>query len=160
MATRRDASKTDAAKEDSAIATTAKGRKSRTPMSDNHKAALAVGRDQGRAVRRYLEALDAHKPKRGRKRTTESVERRLAIIDESINDADPLTRLHLVQERMDLTNELETAGTVVDLAALEEAFVEAAGPYGDRKGISYAAWRQLGVDPAVLRRANVRRGAD
>jgi len=129
-------------------------------MSDNHKAALAVGRDQGRAVRRYLEALDAHKPKRGRKRTTESVERRLAIIDESINDADPLTRLHLVQERMDLTNELETAGTVVDLAALEEAFVEAAGPYGDRKGISYAAWRQLGVDPAVLRRANVRRGAD
>ena len=36
-------------------------------MSEAHKAALSEGRAQGRAVRRYLEALDAHKPKRGRK---------------------------------------------------------------------------------------------
>jgi hypothetical protein len=43
-------------------------------MSDEHKAALAEGRNQGRAVRRYLEALDAHKPRRGRKRTTESMQ--------------------------------------------------------------------------------------
>ena len=28
-------------------------------MSDSHKAALAEGREQGRAVRRYLEALEA-----------------------------------------------------------------------------------------------------
>src|SRR5689334_9539098 len=37
-------------------------------MSDEHKAALAEGRAQGRAVRLYLEALEANKPKRGRKR--------------------------------------------------------------------------------------------
>ncbi len=129
-------------------------------MSDSHKAALAEGREQGRAVRRYLEALDAHKPKRGRKRTMESVERRLQLIDQKLPDADPLTRLHLVQERMDLVNELESAETVVDLQALEDAFVAAAAPYGQRKGVSYGAWRQLGVDPAVLRRANVRRGGD
>ena len=46
-------------------------------MSDDHKAALAAGRNEGRAVRRYLEALEAHKPKRGRKRTPESIEKRL-----------------------------------------------------------------------------------
>ena len=51
-------------------------------MSDSHKAALAEGREQGRAVRRYLEALEAHKPKRGRKRTPDSVQKRLAAIDE------------------------------------------------------------------------------
>ncbi len=129
-------------------------------MSDSHKAALAEGREQGRAVRRYLEALEAHKPKRGRKRTAESMERRLAAIDESIPNADPLTRLHLVQERMDLQRELSASDNGVDLQELEDAFVAAAEPYGRRKGITYSAWREAGVDPSVLRRAGIRRGAD
>ena len=47
-------------------------------MSDEHKAALAEGRTQGRAVRNYLDALEATKPKRGRKRTPDSVKKRLA----------------------------------------------------------------------------------
>ncbi|MDQ1502388.1 MAG: hypothetical protein QOD57_115, partial [Actinomycetota bacterium] len=37
-------------------------------MSDEHKQALAEGRDQGRGVRLYLEALEKNRPKRGRKR--------------------------------------------------------------------------------------------
>ncbi len=127
-------------------------------MSDSHKAALAEGREQGRAVRRYLEALEAHKPKRGRKRTQESIEKRLAAIEEQLPEADPLTRLHLVQERMNLQNELAAGDNSVDLAVLEEGFVESASPYGQRKGITYAAWREAGVDPAVLRRAGIRRG--
>jgi len=129
-------------------------------MSDSHKAALAEGREQGRAVRRYLEALEAHRPKRGRKRTPESVERRLTAIDEKLNEADALTRLHLSQERMNLQAELSSTDNAVDLGALEEEFVVAAKPYGERKGITYAAWRQAGVDPGVLRRANIKRGAE
>jgi len=128
-------------------------------MSDSHKAALAEGRDQGRAVRRYLEALEAHKPKRGRKRTPESVAKRLAGIEERLAEADALARLHLVQERIDLEKELATADNTVDLQALEDAFATAAGPYGARKGVTYAAWRQLGVDPTVLRRAGIKRGS-
>jgi uncharacterized protein YicC (UPF0701 family) len=127
-------------------------------MSDSHKAALAEGREQGRAVRRYLEALEAHRPKRGRKRTPESVQKRLASIDERLADADALTRLHLVQERMNLESELSSSESTVDLSALEDEFVAAAAPYGRRKGITYTAWRQAGVDPAVLRRAGIRRG--
>jgi hypothetical protein len=129
-------------------------------MSDSHKAALAEGRDQGRAVRRYLEALEAHKPKRGRKRTPESVQKRLAAIDEKLAEADALTRLHLVQERMNLENELATSDSTVDIQALEDEFAAAAAPYGTRKGITYAAWRQLGVDPAVLRKAGIKRGGE
>lgn len=129
-------------------------------MSDSHKAALAEGRDQGRAVRRYLEALEAHKPKRGRKRTPESVQKRLATIDEQLRDADALTRLHLVQERMNLEAELASAGNTVDIQGFEDDFAAAAGPYGARKGITYAAWRQLGVDPAVLRRAGIKRSSE
>ena len=129
-------------------------------MSDSHKAALAEGRDQGRAVRRYLEALEAHKPKRGRKRTQESVQRRLATIKDQLSDADPLTRLHLVQERMNLEAELASAGNTVDIQGVEVDFVVAAGPYGARKGITYAAWRHLGVGPAVLRRAGIKRSGE
>ena len=129
-------------------------------MSDSHKAALAEGRDQGRAVRRYLEALEAHRPKRGRKRTPESVQKRLAAIEERLADADALTRLHLVQERMNLETELENSDNSVDMQALEDEFVAAAAPYGARKGITYAAWRSMGVDPAVLRRADIKRGGE
>ncbi len=127
-------------------------------MSDSHKAALAEGREQGRAVRRYLEALEAHRPKRGRKRTPESVQKRLASIDQRLAEADALTRLHLVQERMNLEGELSTTDNTVDLQALEDDFVASAAPYGQRKGITYGAWRQAGVDPGVLRRAGIRRG--
>lgn len=129
-------------------------------MSDTHKAALAEGREQGRAVRRYLEAIEAHKPKRGRKRTAESMQRRLSTIEEQLANADPLTRLHLVQERMDLQRELSTSDNGVDLQELEDAFVAAAEPYGRRKGITYSAWREAGVDPSVLRKAGIRRGSD
>jgi len=140
----------------------AKGNKQsqkRTPMSDEHKKALALGREEGRAVRLYLEALDKNKPKRGRKRTTESVQRRLDTIADKITTADPLTKLHLIQERMDLEAELESMSQTVDISALEKDFIETAKGYGERKGITYGAWRELGVAPEVLKKAGLGRGA-
>ena len=134
-------------------------KRARTPMSDEHKAALAEGRNQGRSVRRYLEALEAHRPKRGRKRTPESVQKRLDRIDAELAKADPLKRLQLIQERLDLKSELDAAGTKVDLTELEQEFVSAAAAYSARKGISYAAWRELGVEAAVLKRAGVSRSS-
>jgi uncharacterized protein YicC (UPF0701 family) len=131
----------------------------RTPMSDEHKAALAEGRNQGRAVRRYLEALEAHKPRRGRKRTPESIQKRLTKIESELENADALKRLQLIQERLDLTAELESAEAKVDLSELEQGFVDAASAYSARKGISYAAWRELGVDASVLKRAGISRSS-
>jgi hypothetical protein len=40
---------------------------------------------------------------------------------------------------------------------LESAFVKSARSYSERKGISYAAWRQVGVEPAVLKKAGISR---
>ena len=128
-------------------------------MSQEHKDALAQGREQGRSVRRYLDALEAHRPKRGRKRTPESIQKRLDDIETKLEAADPLTRLQLRQERRDLQSELEAKSNGVDLVQLEEDFVQAAKAYGERKGITYATWREQGVDPSVLRRAGIRRGA-
>jgi hypothetical protein len=127
-------------------------------MSREHKQALALGRDQGRSVRRYLEALDQHKPKRGRKRTPDSIKKRLTTIATEVAEADPLHRVHLIQERIDLEAELENKQAVVDLSALEHGFVEVAADYGRRRGISYQAWRQAGVAADVLKRAGISRG--
>jgi hypothetical protein len=130
-------------------------------MSDEHKAALAEGREQGRVVRRYLEALESHRPKRGRRRTAESIAKRLSTIDEQVATADALTRLHLSQERMDLEQELATAAggsAPGDLQELEAAFVEVAAAYGERKGLTYEAWRSIGVAPRVLKAAGIGRG--
>lgn len=127
-------------------------------LSDQHKAALAEGREQGRAVRRYLEALDAHKPKRGRKRTPESIKKRLDQIEDELATASPLKRLQLTQERLDLNAELARADDTQDLSQLEDDFVKAARAYSERKGISYAAWRELGVPASVLKRAGISRG--
>ena len=127
------------------------------PMSAEHKAALAEGREQGRAVRAYLEALDANQPKRGRKRTPESIHKRLEAIDGSLQAVDPLKRIQLLQERLDLTDELARLGDVTDMSDLETAFAGAAAAFSERKGISYAAWREAGVPAAVLKDAGIRR---
>jgi hypothetical protein len=130
----------------------------KSPMTDEHKAALAMGRREGKAVRDYLEALQAHKPKRGRKRTPETIRKRLNEIDAEILEADPVRQLRLTQDRLDLQTELATAGAGVNLPRLEAEFVEVAKKYAQRNGISYQAWRQVGIDAAVLRKSGITRG--
>jgi hypothetical protein len=133
-------------------------RKKRT-VTDSHKAAMAQGRTESRAISAYLEALEAHRPKRGRKRTPESIDKRLATIDATLESASPVKRLSLIQERLDLLHERESLGATVDLSGLEEDFVSTARSYGERKGISYAAWRELGVSAPILKRAGITRSA-
>jgi hypothetical protein len=126
-------------------------------MSDEHKAALAKGRAEGRIVRDYLEALRATKPKRGRKRTPESIQKRLDTIDDELGSASAVEELHLAQERRDLEAELEAMSEQVDISALEDRFVEVAKSYSESKKLSYAAWRDVGVQPGVLKRAGITR---
>lgn len=126
-------------------------------MSDTHKAALAEGRQQGRAVRAYLEALESNKPKRGRKRTPESIQKRLERIESDISSADPLKRLQMTQEKIDLQAELERMDSGIDMSELERDFVAVAAGYAERKGISYGAFRELGVSAAVLKQAGITR---
>jgi hypothetical protein len=126
-------------------------------MTDEHKAALERGRAEGRAVREYLEGLRLSKPKRGRKRTPETIGVRLSKIEVELIDASAIDELQLVQERRDLKTELETIGATVDLTQLETDFAAVAKAYGERKGISYASWRDVGVSSATLKRAGIGR---
>ncbi len=133
----------------------------KAPMGAAHKAALAEGRANARAVRRYLELLEANKPKRGRKRTPDSIRKQLAAIEDQLPDAGVLARLQLIQQRTDLTDELaglEAGGTSAeDLASAEADFVSSAAAYASAKGISRASFRTMGVPASVLKAAGIDR---
>ena len=124
----------------------------RTKMTETEKTEVA-------AVRDYLKALEQNAPRRGRRRTPESVERQLAVLEGEMEGASVTKRLGLIQERIDLEADLEAlqqAGSV-DLSALEAGFATHAAAYGGRRGISYAAWREVGVSSATLKSAGIRR---
>jgi hypothetical protein len=126
-------------------------------MSTEHKAALAKGREEGLAVRRYLEGLESSKPRRGRRRTSSGIEKRLKAIETQLPSAEPLNRLHLLQQKKDLEAELKRSGDGQDLSSLEKQFVKVARSYGNRKGITYATWRAAGVPATVLQAAGIQR---
>jgi uncharacterized protein YicC (UPF0701 family) len=112
---------------------------------------------EGRIVRDYLEGLRATKPKRGRKRTPDTIKKRLEAIDSELASASPLDELLLIQERRDLEAELAAKSNAIDMDALEVEFVGVAKSYSDSKSISYASWRDVGVPAGTLKRAGISR---
>lgn len=136
---------------------TSKSRTGRRSMSKDHKAALARGREEGRVVRRYLEGLEASRPRRGRRRTPAGIQRRIREIDSQLESADPLGRLHLTQQRKDLVEELSRSDSGNDLSELEREFAKVAASYSERKGITYGTWRAAGVPASVLQSAGIPR---
>ncbi|HLN06510.1 MAG TPA: hypothetical protein VK217_09540 [Acidimicrobiales bacterium] len=126
-------------------------------LSASHKDALAEGRRQGNAVRRYLVALEHSKPRRGRSTSAEALRARLEDLESKLAVADPLQRVHLIQERRNLELRIEGASAEAedDLPELEEAFIAVAADYGSRKGIDYATWREAGVSAEVLKNAGI-----
>ena len=123
-------------------------------MSEEHKAALAQGRKEARAIKAYLKALEAKKP--GRPVTKESLESRLAGVNHKIDSADdPLKRLDLIQSKLNIEDALSDLDDVVNMEALEAGFAENARNYSERKDVSYSAWREYGVPAATLKSAGI-----
>jgi hypothetical protein len=131
----------------------AKKSASKRSMSADHKQALAEGRAQGKAVRDYLMALQTQKRTPGRKPSTtpEELQRRIDA------ETDPAKRLELVQRRLDVTERLANDSDEPDLDVLEARFVKVARSYAERKGISYTAFREVGVPAATLKQAGIPR---
>ena len=123
-------------------------------MSPEHKAALAQGRKESRAIKAYLEALPARKP--GRPVTKESLEKRLAVLDGKIEESnDPLQTVELLQKKLDVEDALEQVDDAANFEELEQGFIGNARSYSERKGISYTAWRAFGVPAATVKAAGI-----
>src|SRR5664279_5500947 len=83
-------------------------------VSDTHKAAMAAGRETGRAVNAYLHALEESRPRRGRKVSKEDLEKRLAVARKETDIAIGTARLLALQLVEDLDariKALTSAGT-------------------------------------------------
>lgn len=127
-------------------------------MTDEHKAANAKARAENKSVSAYLDALESNRPRPGRRRTAESMQKRVEAIGEALESATPIRRVQLVQERIDLERALTAPAETVDISGLEDEFVAVAVSYSGRKGITYSAWREVGVPASVLKRAGISRG--
>lgn len=125
-------------------------------MTQAHKDALAKGREASRHVRAYLEALEQHRPRRGRQRTAEMIRKQLEQVDTALAEAAPMQKLELIARRMQLADELRAKQTKVDLAALRRNFIKYAPQYARSKGIPAQAFRQAGVPAADLRAAGLK----
>lgn len=123
------------------------------------RSAKKGGAAASRAVADYLESLEHNKPKRGRKRTKASVEKALADAETKLATATPGRRPGWAEKVVQLRGQLNAMESSGDHGAKETAFVKVAADYSTQKGISYAAWRELGVPPDVLKKAGVARGA-
>lgn len=126
-------------------------------MSEAHKKALARGRNDARAVKAYLDALQSRKP--GRKASPETLKKRVAELDRKIDrEESQLAKLQLIQQRRDAEAKLKSSGPSNNFASLETGFVKVAKRYSESKGISYGAWREIGVPAATLKKAGISRG--
>ena len=123
-------------------------------MSEEHKKAIRNGRIEASAVKAYLKALAARRP--GRPLTVETLEARLArVVDKLEVEADPVKRLELIQVRLDIEDQIGELADAADFDSLESDFKRHAASYSERKGITYPAWREVGVPASVLKEAGI-----
>jgi hypothetical protein len=129
-------------------------------VSDAHKAAMAAGREAGRAVNTYLHALEENRPKRGRKVSKADLEKRLTEARQRSDEAVGTARLLALQLVEDLESRIKQLSAVAtdNLSELEDGFAKAAKAYGEAKGISYSTWRSVGVPVELLKKAGISRG--
>ena len=123
-------------------------------MSKEHKAALARGRKEARAVKAYLNAIEERSG--GRRPSKETLQGRLDKVNEKISDTDdPLKTVDLLQSKLDIEKALSRAEDQNDFEAVEADFIKNVKSYSERKGITYTAWREFGVPAKTLRDAGV-----
>ena len=139
----------------------AKQRAERGPakMTDRTSRRWPKGARRRGTCARTLEALAANKPKRGRKRTKETVQRQLDEVSAQIGPAAGLSKLELAQRRIDLAAELEAFDVTVDLSDLRRNFLKPARPYAESKGISYSRGGRPGSQAEDLKAAGITRGS-
>ncbi|MGB3411884.1 MAG: hypothetical protein WBA45_11875 [Microthrixaceae bacterium] len=132
--------------------------RSKRQPTPEHIEAMGRGRKAAAAVGAYLEALEKNKPQRGRRVPVEQLQARLEEAKIMTESATGIPKLNAAQAVMDLEKRIaESNAPKQDLSQLEDGFVEWASTYAESKGISYDAFRKVGVTPAVLRKAGISR---
>jgi hypothetical protein len=130
-------------------------------MTASHKKALARGREMSSIVDRYLLAINTPK-RRGRKVSVTTLQKRLKEAQEIQKHGSGVAKVLAAQDVRDLRAKIAeaTAPGTIDVKKLEADFLKVAKQFADQRGITYGAWRDAGVSPAVLQKAGIPRTRD
>ncbi|MCE2531062.1 MAG: hypothetical protein J4F44_01020, partial [Acidimicrobiia bacterium] len=77
-------------------------------VTPEHKAAMIQGRTETRVVRQYHEALEVRQSG-GRRRSKESLQKKLAAVEQDMESADAEGPLHMIQQRIILHMAVQAA---------------------------------------------------
>lgn len=117
--------------------------------------------DDGMIVRAYITFLRGNGASGARAVAREDVQENLARVERRLSafasSGDPLTYIALVQERIALTQAAESLEKLPSRAELEKHFIGVAAAWSEENGITYPAWREIGVPAAVLKEAGIPR---
>lgn len=108
-------------------------------------------------VKRYLEIISLQ-PRRGTSSTDLApIRARLEKVEGDLeSEPDPLRRVHMHQEILDLQGKLGRMETERgDFEQIEEEFIANVAQWAERKGVTYEALRAAGVTSRVLRQAGM-----
>lgn len=125
-------------------------------LTEKHASALRTGRAQADSVRRYLDSIAGG---RQRRQSPEQLATRLERVTAQYETASALDKLRLAQEQLDIEAAIADSGNADTAAQYEAEFIQVAADYSERKGLTYAAWRQVGVPAAVLKQAGISRAS-
>jgi hypothetical protein len=140
-----------------------------TPSQVERLEKAHAARSERAALRRdiepYMDALEATSVKPHGRRTVEYMNQRIEAINEELGSSPPpkpLTKVALLQEKLDLVRDLgeREKFTDVPIAELEEKFIKALPRYSEVTGITRQAWRMAGVPAKVLKAAYNGQGGD
>jgi hypothetical protein len=107
-------------------------------------------------VKSYLELI--HSPIHKGTAEFRNPEAQLKAIETELENATTLPKkLDLIQRRIDILEFIESRNQKRDSELVETKFVSVAKSYSQRKRISYAAWREMGVPARVLKEAKIER---
>jgi hypothetical protein len=133
--------------------------KQNQPLSKSQKTKMQQALMEATIVRSYLEIL-RERPGPGRRRSKETIELRISAIEVALEEAatmDTIRLLEITQEKLNLEAELEVVyeTRAERLADAEERFIAVCASFTERKGLTYQAWRAVGVPAAVLKKAGI-----
>jgi 1,6-anhydro-N-acetylmuramate kinase len=113
--------------------------------TEAQKERMVLGAKAMRAVDAYLAHINADKP-RGRKVDKEALQAKIDAEESLAKKVILISQMHEAIER-DQRAEAE--------AELEEAFLKHVNWFSDQHGITYNAWREIGVPANVLSKAGI-----
>lgn len=113
--------------------------------------------EQNEIVKRYMNLLFLFRKRNSAPPALEKAGQLLEEVkSEMLNEnLSTIQRIRFAQKKVELERFIEAQKGLGQAKLIEEAFIKIVGEFSRRKGIEYAAWRELGVSTMALKRGGM-----